>query len=138
MTLQNVARVLAPGGRFGLELVPDVPRWQETRRKVSLIGLDGPNGQPVTLIESVNQDRARRITTFEHEFREGQGASGRTIRFTVRFRTIGVAAMIRRLERVGLQVERVAGGYRGEPWSKHADAWIVLAVKSPLGRQVEL
>lgn len=129
LTLDAVARVLAPGARFGLELVPDVPRWQEADRRVSLVGLDGPHGKPVTLIESVRQDRARRITTFEHEFLEGTGRNRRSLRFTIRFRTIQVAAMVRRLARVGLDVEGTFGGYRGERWSPDAETWLVVARK---------
>lgn len=133
--LEDVARVLAPGGRFGLELVPDVPRWAETDRNVSLVGLDGPNGLPVTLIESVRHDRARRLTTFEHEFLEGAGKRRRSLRFTIRFRTVRVATLAVRLERAGLQVDGVFGGYRGEPWSNEADTWIVLARKPKSGRR---
>jgi ubiquinone/menaquinone biosynthesis C-methylase UbiE len=129
-TLAGVNRVLASGGGFGLELVPDVPRWQETDRKVSLVGLRGPHGKPVTLIESVRQDRSRRITTFDHEFVEGTGASCRALRFTVRFRTLRVPAMVRRLQRAGFVVDATYGGYRGEPWSDRADTWIVVARKS--------
>lgn len=128
-TLESVVRVLKPGARFGLELVPDVPRWQETDRRVSLVGLEGPHGKPVTLIESVHQDRARRVTTFEHEFLEGTGKARRSLTFTIRFRTIQIPAMVRRLERVGLEVEGTFGGYRGEPWSHDADTWLVMARK---------
>ncbi len=45
-TLASVARVLEPGGRFGLELVPDVPRWQETTRRVSLMASRVPVAGP--------------------------------------------------------------------------------------------
>ena len=31
-TLNDVARVVAPGGLFGLDLVPDVPNWKEYRQ----------------------------------------------------------------------------------------------------------
>jgi SAM-dependent methyltransferase len=128
-TLDSVFRVLAPGGRFGLELVPDVPRWRETDRRVGLIGLDGPNGRPVTLIETVRQDRARRVTTFEHEFLEGTGRSQRSLRFTIRFRTLRVSAMLRRLERAGFVVEGTYGGYRGEAWTETSDTWLVVTRK---------
>jgi SAM-dependent methyltransferase len=128
-TLAAVGRILAPGGRFGLELVPDVPRWQENRRQVSLVGLQGPNGRPVTLVESVRQDRARRITTFDHEFIEGTGTARRRLRFTVQFRTLGVRAMAARLARAGLRADGIFGGYANEPWSRDAGAWIILARK---------
>lgn len=127
--LDAIVRVLAPGGRFGLELVPDVPRWAEVDRNVSLVGLDGPNGLPVTLVETVRHDRARRLTTFEHEFLEGTGRGRRSLRFTIRFRTLRVATLVTRLERAGLRVDGTFGGYRGEPWAEDADTWIVLARK---------
>ena len=38
-TLASVARVLAPGGVFGLDLVPDLPVWKEYRNKVRFRGV---------------------------------------------------------------------------------------------------
>ena len=38
-TLASVARVLAPGGIFGVDLVPDLPVWKEYRDKVRFRGL---------------------------------------------------------------------------------------------------
>ena len=37
-TLASVARVLAPGGTFGIDLVPDVPNWREYQNRVQLRG----------------------------------------------------------------------------------------------------
>ncbi len=127
--LEGVVRVLAPGGRFGLELVPDVPRWREVDRRISLVGLDGPNHVPVTLVESVHHDRARRLTTFDHEFLEGTGKHLRTLRFTIRFRTLRLPTLVARLQRAGLVIDGLFGGYRGQPWSEDADTWLVLARK---------
>src|SRR5262249_44966681 len=33
-TLESVARVLAPGGTLGIDLVPDVPKWREYENRV--------------------------------------------------------------------------------------------------------
>ena len=33
-TLESVGRVLAPGGTFGIDLVPDVPNWREYENRV--------------------------------------------------------------------------------------------------------
>lgn len=128
-TLQAVARVLAPGGTFGLDLVPDVPRWQEYARRVSLRGRRGPRGTPVTLIESVRQDRARRLTIFDQEFTEGQGRARRVRRFSLTFRTVGIQPLRRRLERAGFRIDAVLGGYDGAPWDPRADVWVILASK---------
>jgi hypothetical protein len=87
-TLSEVRRVLAPGGRFGIDLVPDVPNWREYRRRVSLTGHRRPGGLPITLVESVHQDRAKRLTTFDHEYTEGR--AGRSAPVHGHFRTLPV------------------------------------------------
>jgi SAM-dependent methyltransferase len=127
-TLRAVARVLPPGGIFGLDLVPDVPRWQEYSRQVSLRGR-GPRGTPVTLIESVRQDRDRGLTIFDQEFVEGAGRTRRTHRFSLTFRTVGIQPLRRRLERAGFRIDAVLGSYDGSPWDPRADVWVILASK---------
>src|SRR4026209_1046708 len=44
-----VARLIAPGGTFGIDLVPDVPKWSEYSNRVQLRGKAG--GAQLTLIE---------------------------------------------------------------------------------------
>jgi ubiquinone/menaquinone biosynthesis C-methylase UbiE len=129
-TLSEVRRVLAPGGRFGIDLVPDVPNWREYRRRVSLTGHRRPGGPPITLVESVHQDRAKRLTTFDHEYTEGRGRAREVHRFTVTFRTLPVKTMLGRVERAGFAVDAVLGGYDGRTWDDQADTWIVMARKA--------
>jgi SAM-dependent methyltransferase len=129
-TLTAVARVLPPGARFGMELVPDVPRWREYRRQVTLVGRFGRTGPPVTLVESVRQDRARGLTIFDHEYTVGWGRRREVREFTIKFRTLPVAAFLRRLARAGFTLDRMYGGYAGERFSDQADAWIVTAVRN--------
>ena len=75
-TLAEVHRVLQPGGTFGLELVADLPSWEEYRKRVSLKGWRGRRGGAhVTLVETVRQDRARRLTIFDQEFTERRGTA---------------------------------------------------------------
>ena len=57
-TLRSVARVLEPGGLFGIDLVPDVPRWREYRNQVKMRGRT-TGGATLTLVESVRQDPRR-------------------------------------------------------------------------------
>jgi SAM-dependent methyltransferase len=128
-TLGAVAGVLPPGGRFGIDLVPDVPRWKEYSRRVSLTGRRGRSGPPLTLIESVRQDRERRLTIFDHEYVEGWGRDRRVHRFSVTFRTLAMPAMLRRIERAGFAVDAVLGDYQGRPFAEDADSWIVLATR---------
>ena len=70
-TLKAVHRVLAPKGTFGLELVADLPSWEEYRKRVSLKGWRGRRGGAhVTLVETVRQDPKKRLTIFDQAFTE--------------------------------------------------------------------
>ncbi|MGH9382677.1 MAG: class I SAM-dependent methyltransferase [Vicinamibacterales bacterium] len=126
-TLNAVARVLSRKGLFGLELVADLPAWDEYSKRVSLRGRRGANGTPITLFESVKQDRAKGITRFEQEFVEGRGRSAARRTFSLAFRTVTVPQMARRLDRAGLDVAALLGDYQGGPWDLRAEAWIILA-----------
>jgi SAM-dependent methyltransferase len=128
LTLTEVHRVLRPGGTFGLELVADLPSWEEYRRRVSLEGWRGrPGGSHVTLVETVRQDRARRRTIFDQEFTERRGGRRRVHRFSLAFRTLSVPQMARRLERAGFEISALLGDYRGRAWDARAEVWLILA-----------
>ena len=126
--LDSVARVIEPGGTFGLDLVPDVPNWREYSNRVQLRGPAG-RGAHLTLIESVRQDRARRLTTFEQRYVERRNGRSTEHRFELTFRTLSVRRMTDRLDRAGFVVDHVLGDYRGRPWDGRADVWIILAKK---------
>ncbi|MBI4265456.1 MAG: class I SAM-dependent methyltransferase [Acidobacteria bacterium] len=127
-TLDACFRALEPGGVFGLELVADVPSWKECRRRVSLRGWRRrPGGTHVTLVETVRQNRARRLTTFDQAFIERHGRRRTTRRFAITFRTLSVPQMARRLEKAGFEVSALLGDYRGGPWDPRADVWVILA-----------
>lgn len=126
-TLDAVTRVLTKKGTFGLELVADLPAWDEYSKRISMRGKRGPNGKPITLIESVRQDRARHITRFEQEFIEGRGKAASRKKFSLAFRTLTVPQMVRRLEKAGLEVSALLGDYQGGPWDLRAEVWIILA-----------
>ena len=129
-TLASVHRVLARGGLFGIDLVPDLPRWSEYRGRVSLEGR-AEGGRTLTLVESVRQDRRRRLTIFDQTYIERRGREERRHRFSLTFRTLSVPQMARRLERAGFAVEAVLGDYQGGPWDERADTWVVLARRRP-------
>lgn len=124
-TLTAVKRVLRRGGLFVLDLVPDLTRWSEYDRRVSLSGRRG-HGH-LTLTESVRQDRRRRLTIFDQEYEERRGGARSIRRFSLTFRTVSVPGMRRRLEHAGFRVEAVLGDYDGGPWDLRADVWIVVA-----------
>lgn len=125
-TLASVASVLRRGGLFGIDLVPDLPRWAEYERRRSFAGRRGANTH-LTLVESVRQDRRRRLTIFDHEYIERRGRAQQVHRFSLTFRTLSVPQMARRLEAAGFAVDAVLGDYRGGAWDSRADVWIILA-----------
>ena len=126
-TLASVARVLKTGGTFGIDLVPDVPKWREYENRVQLRGR--ARGAQLTLIESVRQDPQRHLTTFEQHYVERRGSATREHRFELTFRTLTVRQMTRQLEGAGFGVDTVLGDYRGRPWDDRADVWILMAKK---------
>jgi len=126
-TLKDVRRVLTRDGIFGMELVADLPAWDEYSNRVTLRSQRGPHGTPMRLIESVTQDRRKHITRFEQEFVEGAGRRVTRKKFSLAFRTLTVPQMIQRLEKAGLEVSALLGDYQGGPWDLRADVWIILA-----------
>jgi SAM-dependent methyltransferase len=125
-TLESVHHVLVRDGTFGIDLVPDVPNWREYSNRVQLRGRKA-GGAHLTLIESVRQDRRRRLTKFEQRYIERRGKHRIEHQFELAFRTLSVPQMVQRLERTGFRVEAVLGDYRGHPWDERADVWIILA-----------
>ena len=125
-TLQSAARVLRPGGTLGIDLVPDVTHWREYRNRVQLRGR-ASDGRHLTLVESVRQDRRRRLTTFEQRYVERRRGRTAERRFELVFRTLSVRQMTARLERAGFVVDAVLGDYRGRPWDARAEVWIIMA-----------
>ena len=125
-TLRSVAAVVPRAGRFVVDLVPDLPRWQEYERKVSLRGRR-PGGGRLTLIETVRQDHDRQMTIFDQEYVERIGRRRESHRFSIAFRTLTVAQVSRRLERSGFRIDSVLGDYRGRAWSPDADVWVIVA-----------
>ena len=126
-TLASVARVIETGGTFGIDLVPDVPKWREYENRVQLRGKT--RGAQITLIESVRQDPKRHLTTFLQTYVERRGRATREHKFDLTFRTLSVRQMSGQLERAGFRVDAVLGDYRGRPWDDRADVWIIMAKK---------
>jgi SAM-dependent methyltransferase len=124
--LADAARVLRRGGLLGVDLVPDLPRWEAYRRQVSLRGRT-PDGAAVTLLESVRQDRRRRLTIFDEEFIERRAGREHRRCFTLTFRTLDMTDTIARLDAAGFRIEAMLGDYRGGAWNPRADVWVILA-----------
>jgi SAM-dependent methyltransferase len=128
-TLAGVVRILRRDGIFGIDLVPDLPRWSEYARRVTLSG-SRDSRTHLTLRETVRQDVRRGLTMFDQEYVERRGATKQVHRFALTFRTLSVPQMRRRLERAGFRVRAVLGDYRGGPWHPDADVWVILASRA--------
>src|SRR5204862_7779766 len=111
-TLGSAASVRRPGGRCGIDLVPDVPNSREYTNKVQLKGR-AAGGAHLTLVESVRQDRRRRLTTFTQTYFERRGRQVTEHAFDLTFRTLPVRAMTRRLINAGFAIGALLGDYRG-------------------------
>jgi len=125
--LAAAARVLVPGGTLGVDLVPDVPKWREYTNRVQLRGK--ARGRHLTLVESVRQDRRRRLTTFSQTYIERRGRTKTEHSFDLTFRTLTVPQTMARLESAGFRVDSALGDYAGRPWDARADVWIMLATR---------
>jgi ubiquinone/menaquinone biosynthesis C-methylase UbiE len=129
-TLAEVARVLPLGGSLGIDLVPDLPAWDEYQNQTRLKGkLEASSGR-VTLVESVRQDRRRKLTIFDQEYQERKGKRLERHRFSLTFRTLPLPDMVARVEAAGFQVTAVLGDYRGKAWDLRAEVWLLLATRS--------
>ena len=126
--LASVARVIAPGGTFGLDLVPDVPNWREYRNRVQLRGRSA--GGHLTLIESVRQDPKRRLTTFEQRYVERRGAGEARASVRADVPDVDRAADDAAARASGIcTIDRCSATIAAAPWDARADVWIILAKK---------
>jgi len=124
--IASVAKVLRPGGLFGIDLVPDLPAWDEYERKIRLRGRLA-NGAGITLVESVRQDRKRGLTIFDERFIERRGGKSVPREFSLTFRTLPIKDVAARLRRARFRIDAVLGGYDNRPWDDRADVWLILA-----------
>jgi SAM-dependent methyltransferase len=125
-TLEAVARVSRTGALFGIDMVPDLPRWAEYQDRVTLRGRDR-SGATISLRETVRQDPRRGLTTFDQEYTRRRGGKGESRHFSLTFRTLSVEQVASRVQKAGFDVEAVLGDYAGGAWDPRADVWIILA-----------
>jgi SAM-dependent methyltransferase len=124
--LGSVHDVLRPGGRFVIDLVPDLVEWSEYEGRKTLSGRMGRDTR-VSLIESVRQDARRGLTIFDQRYTTMRGGRRTVHDFSLTFRTVSIPAMRTRLEAHGFAVEAVLGDYMGGPIDLRADVWLILA-----------
>jgi hypothetical protein len=127
--LTSVARVVRRGGTFGLDLVADLPAWEEYRGRIRLRGKRGRGEKYLTLVESVRQDPDNKLTIFDQEYTEHVRGKPASRRFSLAFRTVSVAEMTGELQSAGFGVDAVLGDYDGKPWDLRAETWLILATR---------
>jgi SAM-dependent methyltransferase len=127
--LAAAARALKRGGLLGVDLVPDLPVWEEYAGRIPIRGQFAP-GTTLTLVESVRQDRRKGLTIFDEQYVVRRGRTVRSHHFQLTFRTLTMAQTLARIERAGFRVEKVCGSYAGGTWHPGADVWVVLAKKT--------
>lgn len=124
--LGSVHHALRAGGRFVIDLVPDLVEWSEYSGRKTLSGRMGRDTE-VSLIESVRQDARRKLTIFDQRYTTVRRGRRAVHDFSLTFRTVSVAGMRKRLERHGFSVDAVLGDYQGGPLDARADVWVILA-----------
>jgi SAM-dependent methyltransferase len=125
-TLAAAASALRRGGLLGIDLVPDLPAWEEYSGRIPIRGKLAP-GTTLTLVESVRQDRRKGLTIFDERYELRQGRTVKTHEFQLTFRTLPMAQTLSRIERAGFRIDDVCGSYTGDLWHPEADVWVVLA-----------
>jgi hypothetical protein len=124
----SVARVLERRGVFGIDVVSDLPRWPEYRNRKQLSGRTTA-GVYLTLVESVRQQRAARLTVFEQRYTTRGRRGAAEHRFELRFRTPPMRRLTALLEQAGLPVVSRFGDYDGGAWHRGADTTIIVAAR---------
>ena len=124
--LESVARVLAPGGSFWIDVAVEVARWPEYRNRVRWRQPKQSN-RDATLVESVRQDRGRRITVFRQVFT--QRRQKQTIRrdFELCFYTPSLRQLRAQLQQAGFHVEPPTD-YDGTAWNSRSASLVVRAI----------
>ena len=128
-TLAAVHRVLQKGGTFGVELVADLPSWQEYREARQPQGLAAPTGRRA---RHADRDGAPGPQAGADDLRSGvhraaRPEDARRATFSLAFRTLSVPQMVRRLEKAGFEITALLGDYSGREWDPRADVWVILA-----------
>jgi hypothetical protein len=126
-----IARVLTPGGSLWIDVAVEVPRWPEYRNRVRWRQPKGST-RDATLIESVRQDRAKRVTVFRQVYTQRQRS--RTIKrdFELCFYTPTMGQLRSQLAAAGFVVEPPRD-YEGRAWHSRSETLVVRARSAVAG-----
>lgn len=130
--LRAVAGVLTPGGSVWIDIAIEVPRWPEYRNRVRWRQPEGST-RDATLVESVRQDRARRMTIFRQVY-TGRRRSGTIKRdFELCFYTPTLTQLRAQLASAGLVMDQPRD-YEGRAWRSGSETLVVQARRATGGR----
>lgn len=127
--LHAVARVLAPGGSVWIDLAVEVPRWPEYRNRVRW-RQPKDSTRDATLVESVRQDRAKRMTIFRQVYTQRRRRGTIKRDFELCFYTPSLSQLRSQLASAGLVMEPPRD-YDGRAWHSRSDTLVVRAKKGP-------
>ena len=126
-TLSEAARVLRRGGTLGIDLVPDLPAWDEYRNQARLMGRLGPIGRARHPDRVGAPGPAPQADDLRPGVRREARRRTERHRFSLTFRTLPLPQMVSQVEKAGFLVTAVLGDYRGRAWDLRADVWLLLA-----------
>jgi ubiquinone/menaquinone biosynthesis C-methylase UbiE len=125
--LRSVARVLAPGGSVWIDLAVEVPRWPEYRNRVRW-RQPKDSTRDATLVESVRQDRATRMTIFRQVYTQRRRRGTIKRDFELCFYTPSLSQLRSQLAAAGLAMEPPRD-YDGRAWHRRSETLVVRAKK---------
>ena len=120
-------RPAAAAACSSIDLVPDLPRWDEYQRRTSLSGTRGRGGNAdAGRIGAAGP--ARRPDDLRSRVRAtGRDGSGAVHRFSLTFRTLSVPQMSAPPRTRRFPDRGVLGDYLGGPWDERSDVWVIIA-----------
>jgi ubiquinone/menaquinone biosynthesis C-methylase UbiE len=129
--LHAVSRVLAPGGSIWIDVAVEVPRWPEYRNRVRWRQPED-SMRDATLVESVRQDRARRMTIFRQVYTQRRRSGTIKRDFELCFYTPSLGQLRSQLAAAGFTVEPPRD-YEGRAWHRGSETLVVKARKTTSG-----
>ena len=130
--LHAISRVLAPGGSVWIDVAVEVPRWPEYRNRVRW-RQPKDSTRDATLVESVRQDRATRMTIFRQVYTQRRRRGTIKRDFELCFYTPSLSQLRSQLASAGLVMEPPRD-YDGRAWTSRSETLVVQARRQTGGR----
>ncbi len=126
--LRAVGGVLSPGGSLWIDIAVEVPRWPEYRNRVRW-RQPKHSTRDATLVESVRQDRARRMTIFRQVYTQRRRSGTIKRDFELCFYTPTLNQLRAQLAAAGLVMDQPRD-YEGRAWTSRSETLVVRATRT--------